>query len=123
MAGLDGADSRQVEQIAYDPHSTISGTFAELGLLGLAALSLAAVGLWRLGRSTVRDERLGTWNDRAALVVAVGALGLEAISTDVMHLRPAWVVLGLLAALEPHRQPAVERGTTRWTKDPAASPS
>jgi hypothetical protein len=79
-------------QWAGVPHSSYTGTLAELGLPGaLGLLALATSGFWTLRRRFAHG-RLGTPLDVAAVGMTAAVL-IEAIATDVMHFRHyVWLV-------------------------------
>lgn len=79
-----------------DPHSSYSGTVAELGLFGLVAF----VALWGMVvRAVARldPEQLppGTW---ASLAGVLAAMAIETIGADVMNFRHYWWIVGVVGA-------------------------
>ena len=89
---------------SFVPHSTYFGAFAESGVLGLVALGALVVAVAGRCRRLVGP-------DAAAVAVAFLCLGIEGISTDVMHFRFSWILLAgvAVAATSPSHPPASMR--------------
>lgn len=75
---------------AYDPHSTIWGAYAELGIPGLLALGVFVFSIAYLFSKTSSDisPRL------LALNACLLLLAIEMISMDVLNFRHLWILLG-----------------------------
>jgi len=80
-----------------DPHFTYLGTLAENGLLGLIAL--VGIILFVIKCSTkILNDNLSDENILACLPIIFIAIGIEAVSTDVMNFRHYWILLILLVS-------------------------
>lgn len=81
-----------------DPHCTYTGTAAELGLVGILGLLAFASALIAdvvaLRRRSVAGHAVS-----ALLAGALIAVGVEAVTTDVMNFRHYWVAAAALASL------------------------
>lgn len=81
-----------------DPHSTYTGSFAELGIFGFIALltlwSTVGTRIFKLVKEN--HENLGLTAGLAGMYVAIL---IEAISTDVMNFRQYWWLFGIVGAL------------------------
>ena len=78
--------------MADAPHSTYTGTLAELGLPGALGLLIFAASGFRTLRERFAGGRRGTPLDVAAAGMTAAVL-IEALATDVMHFRHyAWLV-------------------------------
>lgn len=80
---------------AYDPHSTLGGTLAEMGILGFLALLIWIFVIFRMLKVLVEKKEVPGiyW----ALAVYIFFLGIEMLTTDVLNFRHLWVCLGMLA--------------------------
>ena len=78
----------------FDPHSTWTGALAETGHLGLLALLLFALAVFRAGPPARRAP---------VLTAILGCLLLASVFTDLMNFRQLWILLAwyLLAATDP----------------------
>ena len=92
-----------------DPHSTWLGRLAETGLAGTAALAALWAALVIAAARAAAAE--GPASDAHAYRAAILGMLVNSISTDVMHFRFLWVVVGLIAAAASvrARQPAQSR--------------
>lgn len=79
-----------------DPHSTYTGTFGEVGLMGFLAL----MGLFFIIGKTLKQQLS---EQPSSLVIGLTACfvvaAIEATSTDIMNFRHYWVLLAILAVL------------------------
>lgn len=79
-----------------DPHSTYTGTIAELGLFGmLSLLTLWSLLGWRLWSMAPESMPSGAWASYAGIL---GAMAVEAICVDVMNFRHYWWYIAVVAA-------------------------
>ena len=91
-AGLKDEGLYPKGRMADAPHSTYTGTLAELGLPGALGLMAFAVTGFRTLRERFAGGRRGTPLDVAAAGMAAAVL-IEAIATDVTHFRHyVWLV-------------------------------
>jgi O-antigen ligase len=80
-----------------DPHSTYLETLAENGLLGLIALLGIIYFIVKYSRKILSNQSTNQYMF-ACLPSIFIVIGIEAVSTDVMHFRHYWIVLILLVA-------------------------
>ena len=80
-----------------DPHSTYLGTLSENGLLGLIALLGIIYFIVKYSRKILSNQSTNQYMF-ACLPSIFIVIGIEAVSTDVMHFRHYWIVLILLVA-------------------------
>ena len=95
IAGLQAEGRYPANLWEADPHSTYTGTAAELGLAGLATLILlwgaVAWRWWTIDRRRLPD---GAWAGYAGVLAAIA---IEAICTDVMNFRQYWWLIAVIA--------------------------
>ncbi|HEV7231185.1 MAG TPA: O-antigen ligase family protein [Bacteroidia bacterium] len=77
----------------YDPHSTLFGAFAETGIPGL--LSLTAFLICCL-LFIVKNRKYLSIHFGPIILIFAALISIELFSTDIMHIRHYWVLLGIL---------------------------
>ena len=78
-----------------DPHSTYLGTVGENGLLGLIVL-LGIIYFVIKYSQKILNNQSANQSMLSCLPIIFIVIGIEAISTDVMHFRHYWILLILL---------------------------
>jgi hypothetical protein len=117
VAGLMARGEHPSAMWAADPHSTYSGTIAELGLAGTVGLALFAAALLLDLRSLGRDPLV------PIVAGAVWMVAVEATTTDLMNFRHYWVALAALVARLTLPPPPPRHGVVVTTRDPSGSAS
>jgi|TARA_B100001971_G_scaffold21413_1_gene16591 hypothetical protein len=80
-----------------DPHSTYLGTLAEIGLPGFIAFFGIIFFVIKFSRK-ILSNYAADQNMSTSLPTVFIVIGMEAISTDVMHFRHYWILLILLVS-------------------------
>jgi hypothetical protein len=93
---------------AIDPHSTVMGRFAESGLIGFATLMVFWIVIARETHRSVAQGQPYAWIATASAAALLGTL-INSMNADVMNMRFAWVVLGLVRGL-PRRSVGTKAG-------------
>jgi O-antigen ligase len=79
----------------YDPHSSLGGTLAEMGILGLLALLCWAFVIFRMIRRLLKKKQDPVFFSAVACYLLF--IGVETLTTDVLNFRHLWVCLGVMA--------------------------
>jgi hypothetical protein len=79
----------------YDPHSTLGGTLAEMGILGLLALLFWAFVIFRMIRRLLDKKQDSVFY--LAMACYLLFVGVETLTTDVLNFRHIWICLGVVA--------------------------
>jgi len=82
------------DMLSYDPHSTYFGILAEAGVMGVLALIVCMIVLFRHFQQN--DKLVHGWYAGATAYLCL--IGMEAWVMDVLNFRMLWVALGMVLA-------------------------
>lgn len=84
--------------LAYDPHSTYFGAFAEIGVLGLLSILFLAYALLQSLRQLKKEVSI-PYSLTLTLQAICLMIVIEAIYVDIMNFRHYWVLIAIIGVL------------------------